>query len=94
MIRKDLYESVHGKLKNENLKHVQQLEKYFETRRESTSQITILPNFCKDDDMSNFIGTLFPNLKETYIAPYIFIYHESRSRASRPICSRSFSDLN
>ena len=64
MIRKDLYESVHGALRGENFKHVQQLEKYFETRRESTSQITILPNFCKDNDMTNFIATLFPRLKD------------------------------
>lgn len=63
MIRKDLYESVHGALRGEPLKHVQQLETYFETRRESTSQITILPNFCKDNDMTDFITTLFPKLK-------------------------------
>ena len=55
MIRKDLYESVHGALRGEPLKHVQQLETYFETRRESTSQITILPNFCKDNDMTDFM---------------------------------------
>ena len=67
MIRKDLYESVHGTLRGEPLLQVQQLEKYFETRRESTSQITILPNFCKDNDMTNFISTLFPKLKDMSI---------------------------
>ena len=63
MIRKELYESVHGSLRGEHLKQVQDLEKYFETRREATSQITILPNFCRDEDMSNCMQTLFPKLK-------------------------------
>lgn len=63
MICKELYENVHGPLKNENLKFVQQIEKYFETRRESTSQITILPNFCIDNDMTNFMHTIFPKTK-------------------------------
>ena len=62
MIKKEPYESVHGELKNEHLKHVNDIEKYFKPRRETVSQITILPNFCIDRDMTNFMQTVFTEL--------------------------------
>lgn len=67
MICKDLYEKVHGPLKGYKLKYVQQLEEYFTVRKNTTAQIIILPNFCLDKDMTNFMVSLFPDLKSTPI---------------------------
>lgn len=67
MICKEPYELVHGPLKGENLKHVQNLEKYFEARRDATSQVMILPNFCVDRDMTSLMHQLFPELRSINI---------------------------
>jgi hypothetical protein len=67
MICKDLYEQVHGPLKGLHLSYIKKIEEYFTVRRDSTAQILILPNFCLDNDMTNFMRTLFPDLKEVNI---------------------------
>ena len=62
MICKDLYEKAHGSLQGNHLAYVQKLEEYFKVRKNTTAQILILPNFCLDNDMTNFMQQLFPEL--------------------------------
>ena len=64
MINTELYELNFGSIKKEHAEYFELLQKYFTPRRENVVAITILPNFCLDKDMTNFIHHLYPDLKQ------------------------------
>ncbi len=64
MINTELYELNFGSIKKEHAEYFELLDKYFTPRRENVVAITILPNFCFDKDMTNFIHHLYPELKQ------------------------------
>ena len=64
MINLDLYELYHGVVNKEHRSYFDELETYFKPRREHVVGIIVLPNFCYDRDMTNFIHHIFPELKE------------------------------
>ena len=64
MINTELYSLNHGTIKPQHQAHVDALEAYFKPRRENVVGVTLLPNFCLDKDMTNYIHHLYPDLKE------------------------------
>ncbi len=64
MINTELYTLNHGIIKPQPQAHVDALEAYFKPRRENVVGVTLLPNFCLDKDMTNYIHHLYPDLKE------------------------------
>ena len=54
-INTELYRAVYGGQATENNKHIQSLEEYFHVRRENVAQVTVMPNFCLDEDMTYLI---------------------------------------
>ena len=63
MINTELYELAHGSTA-EVLPYINKLEDYFKSRRENVVGITILSNFCVDNDMTNFIHKIYPETKD------------------------------
>lgn len=51
-INTQLYSEVYGVQATENNPHIKAIEEYFHVRRENVAQVTILPNFCLDEDMT------------------------------------------
>jgi hypothetical protein len=64
MINTELYELAHGNIPSEIQENINDLEKYFQTKREHVTQISILPNFCLDKDMTNFVHKVYPESKD------------------------------
>ena len=60
MINTDLYELAHGAIPKDIQKHLDKIEKYLKRQRENVVGVTVLSNFCKDNDMTNFIHEMFP----------------------------------
>ena len=54
-INTQLFEDVYGENSVANNEDVKMLEAYFSTRRESTAQVTLMPNFGLDEDMTYLI---------------------------------------
>tara|TARA_B100001093_G_scaffold518703_1_gene604538 strand:- start:328 stop:1683 length:1356 start_codon:yes stop_codon:yes gene_type:complete len=64
MINTELYTLNHGSIQRKQQAYIDTLEAYFKPRRENVVGVTILPNFCIDKDMTNYIHHLYPDLKE------------------------------
>ena len=63
MINTELYETSHGSLSPEISKHVEKLNVYFKKKMENVVGVTLMPNFCVDNDMTNWMHSTFPDLK-------------------------------
>ena len=48
----ELFRDVHGPAKTEQNEHLKSLEAYFHVRRENVALVTVMPNFCLDEDMT------------------------------------------
>ena len=59
MINTELYTLNHGSIKRKQQAYIDTLEAYFKPRRENVVGVTILPNFCIDKDMTNYIHHLY-----------------------------------
>ena len=63
-INTELYEIAHGKIEPEITAYIQKLETYFERQSQNVVGVTVLSNFCRDDDMTNFIHDIYPDMRE------------------------------
>lgn len=64
MLNTELYELYHGFVSKEHAAYFELLENFFKPRRENVVGIIVMPNFCYDKDMTNFVHHIFDDLKD------------------------------
>lgn len=60
----ELYKHLYGAEATEKNEHIKALEQYFHTRRENVAQVTVMPNFCVDDDMTYVVRRILKEKAE------------------------------
>ena len=66
-INTELYKQLHGGDAVENNKHIRRLEKYIHTRRENVEQLTIMPNFAVDEDITHMMQQILKEKGEDLV---------------------------
>ena len=63
-VNAELYKHLHGAAATDKNEDIKALEKYFHTRRENVAQVTVMPNFCIDEDMTYVVRRILKDKAE------------------------------
>ena len=63
-VNAELYKHLHGAAATDKNEDIKALEKYFHTRRENVAQVTVMPNFCIDEDMTYAVRRILKDKAE------------------------------
>ncbi len=64
-VNAELYKHLHGAAATDKNEDIKALEKYFHTRRENVAQVTVMPNFCVDEDMTYAVRRILKDKADT-----------------------------
>lgn len=60
----ELYKNLYGSDAVEKNKDIKAIEQYFHVRRENVAQVTVMPNFCVDEDMTYVVHQILKDKAE------------------------------